>query len=431
MFRSIRLARGQPAAVRAEAFRTRAARRVKRVDKFPARTDGGRRRAPELISAARDVRREVTMKIKFGWRAILLAAAGVATVYAGGRAVAGWPPPSFLNALRDAPAVSVSTSPPLGTTTEGDDQNPYGVAVVPIDAGKLKRGHILVSNFNDATNDQGTGSTIVDVDPRAQTMTTFFDSQGTSVGLSTALLVLRSGFVVVGSAPRDSTVDPPSVQPGALVFLDANANEVLTLEDSALIAGPWDATADEADVDRPKLFVSNVLDGTVVRINAVVRAHKLSIESITRIGSGFAFRTDTNALVVGPTGLAWDDERDELFIADTGNNRIAELDHVSRATRDLGSGDTVFSGAPLQGPLGLVLTPSRHLVTVNGDAQPSGTPNNLAVEVTRSGELLATRQLDSGAAGALFGVTLTVFEHELSLVFVDDNDATVKIQKTR
>jgi hypothetical protein len=359
---------------------------------------------------------------RIGWMILALA------LYGGTRAAAGVSPPSFLNSLRDLPSVSVSTVPV--NTPEAGDQNPYGVAVVPIDSCKLKRGHILVSNFNNASNLQGTGSTIVDVDPITQTQSVFFDSAGTQIGLTTALVALRAGFVVVGAAPLVPT-STPTVGPGALLFLDSNGHVVQTLTDSALLLGPWDMTVNETDVDRPKLFVSNVLAGTVVRINVHVHDGQITIDSITRIGSGFAFSTNPAALVIGPTGLAWDGERDELFIADTGNNRIAELDHVSRADHDLGSGDTVFSGAPLQGPLGLLLTPGRHLVAVNGDAVLSGTPFNLAVEISRGGQLIATRQLDSGTPGALFGIALTVFEREVSLVFVDDNDVTVKILESQ
>jgi sugar lactone lactonase YvrE len=212
----------------------------------------------------------------------------------------------------------------------------------------------------------------------------------------------------------------------------------LTLTDSALLNGVWDMTANDKDPAAPKLFVSNVLTGTVVRI--VVHVHHknkpmVDVESITKIGSGFTFRTDPAALVIGPTGLAWDEETDELFVADTGANRIAELDHVSSANGDQGKGDTVKSGPPLFGPLGLVLTPrERHLVLVNGDAVGNPSPDqfNLAVELTRHGEVVATRQLDNtGTAGALFGITLTEFQHELSLVFVDDNSNSVNIQKTR
>ena len=45
------------------------------------------------------------------------------------------------------------------------DVNPYGVAVVPRSTGDLRQGNVLVSNFNDTANVQGTGTTIVQVSP--------------------------------------------------------------------------------------------------------------------------------------------------------------------------------------------------------------------------------------------------------------------------
>ena len=65
----------------------------------------------------------------------------------------------------------VSTVPPNG------DVNPYGVAFVPqgfqSGAGPLRAGDILVSNFNNSMNLQGTGTTIVRVTSRGA-VSTFF-----------------------------------------------------------------------------------------------------------------------------------------------------------------------------------------------------------------------------------------------------------------
>jgi len=52
------------------------------------------------------------------------------------------------------------------TIPANHDLNPYGVARVMQSVGNLKAGHILVSNFNNSANLQGTGSTIVDVTMR-------------------------------------------------------------------------------------------------------------------------------------------------------------------------------------------------------------------------------------------------------------------------
>ncbi|HUC13542.1 MAG TPA: hypothetical protein VMS00_03730, partial [Acidimicrobiales bacterium] len=71
----------------------------------------------------------------------------------------------FLGDLSTVSEVA-STVPALGKGVPGNgDVNPYGVAVVPASTGKLVAGDVLVSNFNDAANSQGTGVTIMEVSP--------------------------------------------------------------------------------------------------------------------------------------------------------------------------------------------------------------------------------------------------------------------------
>ena len=54
----------------------------------------------------------------------------------------------------------------LGSTvTENGDLNPYAVVVAPVSAGKILKDDVLVDNFNDVSNLQGTGTTIVDYSP--------------------------------------------------------------------------------------------------------------------------------------------------------------------------------------------------------------------------------------------------------------------------
>ena len=51
------------------------------------------------------------------------------------------------------------------TVPKNGDVNPYGVAVAPVSAGRLVAGDVLVSNFNNHRNLQGTGTTIVEISP--------------------------------------------------------------------------------------------------------------------------------------------------------------------------------------------------------------------------------------------------------------------------
>src|SRR5438477_13135764 len=66
--------------------------------------------------------------------------------------------PSFLSTLHNVITLS-STVPANG------DVNPYGVAVVPFTKGRLVANSVLISNFNNSANLQGTGTTIVQISP--------------------------------------------------------------------------------------------------------------------------------------------------------------------------------------------------------------------------------------------------------------------------
>jgi hypothetical protein len=80
-------------------------------------------------------------------------------------------------------------------------------------------------------------------------------------------VVLESGWVIVGSLPTSDGTSA-SAQAGCLIVLDNMGNPVETFFGS-LISGPWDMTAFE-DGRKAKLFVTNVLNGTVAANGAVV-----------------------------------------------------------------------------------------------------------------------------------------------------------------
>src|SRR5579885_3432598 len=74
--------------------------------------------------------------------------------------------PSGAGAFDRSFLASLSTVSTLGSTVpENGDVNPYGIVVVPASTGSLVRGDVLVSNFNDQENEQGTGTTIVQLTP--------------------------------------------------------------------------------------------------------------------------------------------------------------------------------------------------------------------------------------------------------------------------
>ena len=369
----------------------------------------------------------------------VLAATGLAAVLA----AAATASPAFASPVTTSPitaaraVVDKTPSTIASTVPANGDVNPYGVAVIPQSAGALRAGNVLVSNFNDADNLQGTGTTIVQVSPHGA-VSTFAEIDAAhlpgpcpgGIGLTTALVVLRSGWVIVGSLPTaDGTA--ATAQAGCLLVLDDHGTVRETITGHG-INGPWDMTALDLG-SFTELFVTNVLNGTVAANGATVNGGtvvRLSLLAsgnrpprVVRdavIGSGFGEHTDPAALVVGPTGVGLSSDG-TLYVADTVANRITAIPNAPWRSGSAGTGRTVTSGGSLNGPLGLTVVRGGDILTVNaGDG-------NL-VATTPSGRQVQTVQLDSSGspagAGALFGLAPAPGD---DVYFVDDATNTLDI----
>jgi hypothetical protein len=181
--------------------------------------------------------------------------------------------------------LQVSTSPSNG------DLNPYGLINVPsgFPAGSIRTGQLLVSNFNNSNNVQGKGTTIIAVDPSSGKSSLFFKGRaGHPLGFSNALTVARAGFVFAGSVP---TSDPGGTmaEAGALLVLDNQGNLVDKLKMPDGINGPWGMAIND-EGEEAQLFVSNVLDGTITRLEVSFQYGRFAVVGTPlTIASGYAF----------------------------------------------------------------------------------------------------------------------------------------------
>jgi hypothetical protein len=319
---------------------------------------------------------------------------------------------------------SVSTVPPNG------DVNPYGVAFVPrtiLGTTAIQPGDILVSNFNNAQNLQGTGTTIVRVSQTGQASLFF---QAPVTGLTGALGVLGDGIVVVGSLPTaDGTA--ATVQTGSLLFIDPRGHLLGAVASPSLINGPWGLAIHDLGNGTAQIFVANVLSGTIVRLGANYDAggQTVSIAGAVTIGSGFSHRTDPAALVLGPSGLYYDAGHDLLYVASSADNAIHALAGAGSTNSNLGSGTVVVSDLThLHGPLDIVLAPNGHLLVANSDGSnvDPNQPSEL-VEYTTAGQFVAQFSLDPNNGGA-FGLNVsTIGWNTVRVAAVDDNANTLKL----
>ncbi len=276
------------------------------------------------------------------------------------------------------------------TVAENGDQNPYAIVVAPVSTGIVQKDDVLIDNFNNLSNLQGLGTTIIDYNPATKSTKTFAEIPAHiakcpgGVGLTTAMTMLTSGWVIVGSMPsQDGTTRTKGN--GCLLVLDANGKlaDVWTGPD---IDGPWGNVAVIDNGTTATLFVSmagfdvpgpQVLDpetgfpvtvakATVLRLNlSIPPGQKPAITGRTVVASGFGQRADRGAFLIGPTGLALGPDH-TLYASDALGNRIVAIRDAASRTTTAGTGQEITKDGLLQRPLALIMAPNGHLLAVNG-----------------------------------------------------------------
>jgi hypothetical protein len=332
------------------------------------------------------------------------------------------------------------------TVADNGDLNPYAIIVAPVSAGKIQQGDVLVDNFNKVSNLQGTGTTIIDYNPVTKNTTLFAELPQHlaqcpgGVGLSTAMTMLKSGWVIVGSTP--STDGTTRIKgDGGLLVLDANGRWVATWANTN-INGPWGNIAMIDHGTNAILFVSmagfdvpgpevrdpdgypvTVKKATVLRIELTIPDGKPpEITSQTVIANGFGQRADKDAFLVGPTGLVLDPDG-TLYVSDALGNQIVAIPDAATRRTSAGTGRTVTRGGLLRRPLALVMAPNGHLLVINA-------LKGQVVEIDpATGKQLYAQWIDADQAqsppgnGDLFGIAMT--PDGKGFYYVEDDVSTI------
>ena len=317
------------------------------------------------------------------------------------------------------------------TITDNGDLNPYAVIVAPVSAGKIQKDDVLVDNFNNLSNLQGTGTSIIDFNPATRKAFTLarlphdLSQCPGGVGLTTAMTMLKSGWVIVGSTPSQNGTTGTK-GPGCLIVLDSNG-QLATVWTGANINDPW---GNMAWIDRGStatLFVSMAgfdIPGFQVRdpntgYSVTVNKQKIlridlsiagngppTITNQTVIADGIAARADRDVFLIGPTGLALGLDGKTLYASDALNNQVIAIDNATTRTDSAGLGRTVLKDGLLKRPLALIMTPQGHLLACNA-------VNGQVVEADPiSGKQLYAQWVDANPAqsppgnGDLFGLAI-------------------------
>jgi hypothetical protein len=327
-------------------------------------------------------------------------------------------------AMAAAPFIGSLKITTIGSTIDpqNGDSNPYGLSIAPITAGAMKAGDLIICNFNDSANVQGNGTTIEILHPTAG---------------STPTRLVQSADLKGCAAVAPDNLDNPwaaSFSSNLAPFYTATGTLASTLS-----SGPWDGPWGEAYVaptsSVPAFFVtSNATDGSLVNVN-------IAGTTFSKTVTGFSINAGAvPGTIYGLSGLTYDPSNDTLYVVDSNLNRVVAFAKYSTmpanavtvgANGDFtgpsaSSASVVFSGAPLNSPISSALLFNGNLV-VGNTGDPDGT--NLLIEISPSSkQVVATQNLDTGAAGALFGIaTAGTSAVDAKIYFNDDNDNTVKL----
>jgi hypothetical protein len=354
----------------------------------------------------------------------------------GGSATAQTAAATFLGKLKHHQLLT-STIPANG------DQNPYALVVAPVTAGTVRKDDVLVDNFNDGGNLQGTGTTIMDYRPATGQTTTFaavprnLPGCPGGVGLGTAMTMLKSGWIIVGSAPStDGTTK--TLGPGCLIVLDSDGKVSGTIT-GPNIDDPWGnmAVIDHGDI--ATLFISNAGFGigapgqpaqtkaTVLRLSLAIAAGKPPVvTNQTVIGRGFGAQADAGVFLIGPTGLTLGPDG-TLFVSDAIGNRVVAIADAATRTDAAGTGRVVTGGGLLNRPLAMDLAPNGDLLVVNG-------LNGQVVEIDpATGKQQGAKWLDNDEAqtppgsGDLFGIAMR--PDGRGFYYVEDDINTLMVEQ--
>jgi hypothetical protein len=309
------------------------------------------------------------------------------------------------------------------TVPDSGDQNPYAIVVAPAAGGAIQKDDVLVTNFNDRNNLQGLGSTIMRFTPSTAALTVFASIPRDlpqcpgGIGLTTAMTMLKSGWVIVGSLPsKDGTTATKGE--GCLIVLDAHG-KVASAIAGPDINGPWGNMAAIDNGTSATLFVSNTgfgvgAPGQEVVDRATVLRLRLSIPDgkppvVTEravVADGFGQQADKDVFIIGPTGLALGADG-TLYISDAIHNRIAAIPDAATRKDSAGTGRTVTTDGLMRRPLAMATAPNGNLLVTNG-------LNGQVVEIDpHTGQQLHALWIDANRAqtppgsGDLFGIAMT------------------------
>ena len=322
----------------------------------------------------------------------------------------------------------------IGSTVDpgNGDTGPRAVTLVQSNYAKLKKGDLLVCNFENSSGTAGKGTTIDEFAPTAGSKATTLIQNAKIEGCDGSAVsggdqVYATGLTskVMGWIDENGKLKKTYGKPITQPLGDADAPPLYLYSPEFVYLG----NADTGGLD------SYSFGG-------------YGTNTVTEVVKGFDVNKGSGWSALGPSGIAYwcgslpgsptcNNKADELFVADGACNAVVEITHASsllvpdEITVQPGCkkftclypkttcAKLVKAGSPLDKPVAMAILPNGNLIVAN-------TGNNTLVEMTPAGQVLDTKVVDKSKTPGIFGVAANgKTDSNTVLYYTDTNTNTL------
>lgn len=357
------------------------------------------------------------------------AAAALAAVAVSAAAITGLSATAAKAAPAPNPLGHVQDKTVASLIAPNGDRDPFGIAIVPLTAGHLTAGNLLVAEFSDKHGTAGAGTTILQVNPVTGATSVFFQGGPVAGPVGIAINPANNGVWIgdYGSAANGTAANDLLITPtGQLkaTFTDT------TTHGAASFVGVWGQGVSSANGKISFYYgnAGNATTGTgggdVWRLTphptGPVNGQPLnSTYSQIATGQGQTPAGGNAATAAGPQGYAYA-ANGTMYQTNDADNALYAIPGAATATGPVHV-RTVYRGPALQSPENVVIDPA------NGNLLVANANDNRLVEITPGGKVVASVDLARHqAAGALFGLAIgTNAAGQLVLYYGNSNTNTL------
>ena len=322
----------------------------------------------------------------------------------------------------------------IGSTVDpsNGDTGPRAVTVVQYNYGKLKKGQLLVCNFENSSGTAGDGTTIEQFDPTPSSKPTTFIKNSKIEGCD--------GNAITGGDQTYAT----GFTSGTMSWVNQKA-QLKKSYGSPITEPIGDADAPPLYLYSPEyIFIGNADTGGLDSISL----GGYGTGKVLEVVNGFDVNKGSGWSALGPSGISYwcgvlpgsvscKNKDDMLYVADGACNAVVAISHASsllekdEITIQPGCkkftckypkttcATLVKAGSPLNNPVAQAIMPNGNLIVAN-------TGNNTLVEMTPKGKVLDTKVVDTSKTSGIFGVAAAgTSDSNTTLFYTDTNTNTL------